>query len=176
MRAFLALPISERVRKTCEDIQGMIKKSNTPLKLVEPKNLHVTLRFLGNVNNETIEKVKEIMDKIEFNSFKARTTMVGVFPSTSYIHVVWLGVDGETILKIHEFIESRLARLGFDKDSQYLPHITLARVKGKPTKKLLEIVGYKTDMEFEIKYVTLVKSTLTKEGPLYETLYKKYLE
>jgi 2'-5' RNA ligase len=95
-----------------------------------------------------------------------------VFPSESYIRVVWIGLKGDGFLKkLQKEIEKKLEEFHFRKDFEFLPHLTLARVKFVSDKdrfisslKKIEV----EEKELEVKEFKLIKSTLTREGPVYE--------
>ncbi len=173
MRVFLALPISEDVRKACTELQKEIRKSGTKAKLVEPENLHITLRFLGDRPPGFSDSVRRVLHELKGSGkIEAKTTYVGSFPSREFIRVVWLGIDSPGIIKLKQGIDSRLEGLGIIPETDYTPHITLARIKEKPSKKLRELIGKRINIEFGIDKIVMMKSELRKEGPKYEILWE----
>ena len=101
------------------------------------------------------------------------TEKIGIFPDESYIRVVWIGFKGEDILfELHKSIDISLSRM-FDMEKQFLGHITLARVKFVKDKKqfIEKLSSIKIEQkEFNIGSFKLYKSTLTKQGPVYEVV------
>jgi 2'-5' RNA ligase len=145
--------------------------------LVEPQNIHITLRFLGEILPSTVEKVFEEMKKTQFVPFNIKVHGVGVFPTINFPRVVWAGItDGSNQLQsIFSQLEPRLQGLGFSPDSKgFSPHLTIARVRSARNKPpLAKFVSENTDFEFGIvraACLKLKKSELTPKGPIYSTL------
>lgn len=133
----------------------------------------MTLKFLGEVAEPKIEEIKISLSKLEYAGFKASLTEIGVFPNQNYVRVVWAGVEQEDFIRLQAQIDSQLAKLGFKKDKRFHPHLTLARVNFVEDKasfgKLLSEIKMK-NLEFKVDEFKLIKSTLTREGPIYEDL------
>jgi 2'-5' RNA ligase len=93
IRSFVAFDIdSESVLKRMTEVQGLLLKTGADLKIVEPKNIHMTLRFLGNITPGTVEKIFEGMKRVQFVSFDVKIRGVGAFPNARYPRVVWAGI------------------------------------------------------------------------------------
>ncbi|MEO0294081.1 MAG: RNA 2',3'-cyclic phosphodiesterase [candidate division WOR-3 bacterium] len=143
------------------------------IKWVEKENLHITLRFLGETDKRTLieEKMKEVGGK--FTPFKVSLKGVGAFPSLKRASVIWVGIEeGKNFLKgLYLTLEDKIVQLGFKKEErEFTPHITLGRVKrGKYS--LPEGIDFSFGA-FPVDKITLFKSTLRKEGPIYEVLAK----
>ena len=171
MRLFIALDFNE-LKGNLNRIQNNIDKSLANLK--ETSAFHLTLKFLGEVQEDKINKIKERLNEIKFEKFSLTLSQIGVFPNENYIRVIWIGVNPkDRVIKLQENIENSLKEFDFKKDFEFHPHITLARVKfvkekEKLVKNLKDIkIEEKT---IEIKDFRLVKSTLKPEGPVYEDL------
>jgi len=170
MRLFIALEFEE-LSDYFKELQEKIPKAKSTF----PKKFHLTLKFLGEVDEKKVEEIKERLSKIDFDSFKVKLGGTGVFPNEKFVRVVWAGVeDGEKITELQQKIEKSLEGL-FKKDTRFHPHITLARIKFIENDKKEEFIqGVKAiqvePKETEIKNFKLVKSTLTPEGPVYEDL------
>ena len=177
MRCFIAIDISEEVRKEIARIEDEIKSLEdiSKLRIVEPKNLHLTLKFLGEIDDKQVNKVKESLKKVKIEKFKVKLNKLGVF-TPSYIKVVWIDIAPDKEIKeLHERIDESLHKIGIKKDKGFESHITLARVKYvKDKKRFMErIKNIKPkQIEFEIKNFILKKSTLTSNGPIYEDIIK----
>lgn len=169
---------SEEIRNSLTGVQKDLEDTGADLKLVEPENIHLTLRFLGNISESRIEIIKDLAREVTtIDPFKLRSEGLGVFPKPSFIRVVWAGVskgtDELTILR--DKLDKRLAEINQPSDDkEFTPHYTIARVKsGKAKDKLYSLVSNKSDMKWgtaEVKELKLKKSELTSEGPVYTTL------
>ena len=170
MRLFIAIDLPKDIKDYLMKIEEKIDVKG--LKLV--KDIHLTLKFLGEVEDDKAEQIKNLLKEIKINPFEAKISGLGVFPSGSYIRVVWVGVQPEDkIIEIQKEIDERMKEIGFKKEKNFKAHITLARVKFLEDKegfvsKLNEIKP--EEKSFEVKSFKLIKSTLTREGPIYEDL------
>ena len=178
IRSFLAFDIeNDDVRKRLSSTQTRLAQTGADVKLVETENIHVTMRFLGNVSIGMIEKIFEDMKKTEFKPFNVQIQGVGVFPSLSYPRVVWAGItEGKDQLRdVFTKIEPRLQVLGFAPDPKgFSPHLTIARVRsGRNKTQLAEFVNKNGSHEFgtiKAECLRLKKSALSPKGPTYSTL------
>lgn len=175
MRAFIAIDVgmNDKIKEIYEDIS----KTKAKLKMVEPENIHLTLKFLGEIKDKDVEIVKnEIIEaKKEIKPFKALLKGTGVFPSREYIKVLWIGFfdDGQTKI-LSEIINERLAEYGFKREKNFKPHVTIARMKSREGKEdVLKIIDYYRDRAFgeiECREIKLKESVLTSKGPIYKDL------
>ena len=152
----------------------MIKKTNAKLKMVESKNLHLTLKFLGDIDERIIGNLVEDMKKVAKNTdpFKAQLRGLGVFPNENYVKIIWIGFhdNGETS-SISKALNEHLAYHGFRKEKNYKSHITIARMKTRENKeKIIQIVNDNKERVFKsvvCNEMKLKKSILTPQGPIY---------
>ena len=178
IRSFIAFDIdNESILKRIADVQNFLTNTGADLKLVEPKNIHITLRFLGNITVSNVEKIFEEMKKTQFVPFDAKIYGVGAFPSSRYAKVLWAGLTegADQLRSIFNQLEPRLCSLGFAADPKgFSPHLTIARVKsGRNMIELSKFIGEKADYEFgtvKAACLRLKKSDLTPKGPIYSTL------
>jgi 2'-5' RNA ligase len=178
IRSFLAFDIeNEAVRKRLAAAQQLLFQTGADLKLVEPQNIHMTIRFLGDITLNMAEKVFEEMQKVQFAPFDAQINGLGIFPDLRYPRVVWAGItEGADQLKsVFSQLEPRLRGLGFTPDSKgFSPHLTVARVKsGKNKAQLAEFVTKNASYDFgtvKAECLRLKKSDLTPREPIYSTL------
>lgn len=169
MRLFIAIDLDNE--EYFKDIQKQIDSENAKINLT--KAYHLTLKFLGEVSAAKVQKIKEALNKINLESFKIKTTKIGVFPNANFVRVIWIGMEPENeIIELKNKVDDCLSDL-FRKEKDFKPHLTLARVKfvkdkGKFIENLRKIKI--EEKEFEIKNIKLIRSTLTPDGPVYEDL------
>jgi len=178
IRSFLAFDMEkETVKKRLASVQKLLAQTGADLKLVEPQNIHITIRFLGDVTPNTVEKIFEEMKKIQFTPFNVQINSLGAFPDLRYPRVVWAGItEGADQLKnVFNQLEPRLRSLGFAPDSKgFSPHLTIARVRtGINKAQLAEFVAKNVNYDFgsiKAECLRLKRSDLTPRGPIYSTL------
>ena len=173
MRAFIAFEMPEEIKKILLDAQKQINTEKA--KIRSAKAFHLTLKFLGEVEDKKIEGIKSALNGIKFKKFNTILTEIGVFPNESYIRVVWIGLnDSENkITSLQKEVDSKIEKLGFKKDTRFHPHLTLARVKFVEDKQgfIKNLKEIKIEKKaFQITEFKLIKSILTPEGPVYEDI------
>ena len=183
IRAFIAVELPAELKSELAELEGQLKK-NSPLvvKWVDPNNIHITLKFLGEISEDSIE---ELMLAIEESTqgiqpFKLEVREVGAFPNLERAQVLWVGVKGELdkITKLQKRIESNTEQLGFPRESRgFSPHLTLGRVRdeARPNErqrlgKLLADTSFSALHNVDVNAVNLMKSQLTPTGPIYTCL------
>lgn len=173
MRCFLAIELTEELKEDIEKLQKNFKIEG--IKLVEKENLHITVKFLGDVDEKTLEKIKNL--DLSIHPIKTPIKELGVFPNENYIKIIWVGAPKLT--NILKEIDEKILELGFKKERRYIPHITIGRVKFIKNKKDLKekIEKYKTVKfgNLEVKNIVLISSQLTEKGAIYTTI-KKYVQ
>ncbi len=177
VRSFIAIELGAQALQQILTFQKALTDTGADLKLVEPENIHITLRFLGDTPQSLINKISEELKTIQFTPFKVLLSGVGAFPSLQRINVVWAGIEEGMLglIDIHGQVEARLKKLGIAPDDRnFSPHITIARVRSARNKdKLAEVLAAsqkKEFGEFMVDSVKLKKSVLTPKGPIYTTL------
>lgn len=178
IRSFIAFDIdSEQVLNRLTEAQKTILNIGADLKIVEPQNIHITLRFLGDVTPSVIDKIDKEMQRIVFKPFAVEIKGVGAFPNLKYARVIWAGIQGggEELSGIFAQLEPRLLSLGFAPDSKgFNPHLTIARVRsGRNKTELAKCVDEMSAFEFgriRADCLRLKRSVLTPRGPIYSTL------
>ena len=178
IRSFIAFDMdSEPVLKKIGNIQNALVKTGADLKPVEPKNIHITVRFLGNIAPTTVDRIHEEMKQVQFMTFNAMIHGIGAFPNANYPRVVWAGMTegADQLRSIFSQLEPRLCGLGFAPDPKgFSPHLTIARVRsGRNKVELAESIRENADIDFGVvraACLRLKKSDLTPQGPVYSTL------
>jgi 2'-5' RNA ligase len=184
IRTFIAVDLDKAVRARTIALQETLKKSGTEVKWVEPENLHVTLLFLGEVEDRELADVCRIVGEVaeKHMRFSMTVEQVGCFPNPHRPRVVWVGIgEGrQPLCAIHDALETPLAELGYRKeDRKYSPHITLGRVKSdRPTDKLSKALaqhaGWKGG-EITVTELLVMGSKLTPQGPEHTVLSRAKL-
>ena len=170
MRLFIAFEFDE-LKDYFKEIQSKLAGDNVKITLT--KIHHLTLKFLGDVDEKDVDSMRSSLRNVKFTAFSTKLDKMGVFPNENYIRVVWIGINpDEKILELQRKIDEALAPL-FRKEKGFVAHITLCRVKFVKDKKAF--IGLLNKIKVEpkeimIKNFKLIKSTLTGEGPVYEDL------
>lgn len=178
IRTFIAIEIPEEIQKRVALLAQSLSGSGTNVRWVKQENIHVTLKFLGDVEEARIEELARSVAEVtkRMAPFEVSLSVVGVFPSMRSPRIVWVGVgEGEeTIEQLQKGIEENLARIGFPKeDRKYTPHITIGRVKSKRGVEELVAKLKQTSFNsepFRAEGVTVFGSKLTPQGPIYTKL------
>ena len=185
IRSFICIEIAQpEILEKIDGIKRDLKMSKAKIKFVENENIHVTLKFLGNVSKKMIEVISNIMSKMTQKNFALELTNIGVFPDLNSPKVLWIGT-GEGSSEVHNifnYLESNLTQLGFKRDKRFSSHLTIGRIKGGEHRgHLVSIIrqfqGRDLDLgSLEVKEILIKKSKLTPKGPIYSVLYKKVLD
>jgi len=178
VRAFIGIDIDEAVRQKLAAAQDQLQTTGGQLKLVEPPNIHVTMKFLGEVSEDRVGEIAEALKRAATGTgqFDIGVKGIGVFPNLRYIRVVWAGVaEGhDEVIGLQQGIDRELRPLGFRSERDFVPHLTIARVKtAKQKERLAAFIKEMTDAEFGVtraQAIELKQSTLTPKGPIYSTL------
>ena len=147
------------------------------MKPVEGENVHLTLKFLGNVSTSRLAEVKSSLQQLTFPSFTAEIKGAGAFPNLKRMNVIWVGVnEGWTqVEQIYEQVEKLLSGVGFRRENRsFSPHITIARVRsGRKRDEIANFLEHLSDESFgtiAVDKVRLKQSILSSSGPKYSTL------
>lgn len=182
LRAFVGVPIPREERLAALlDALGAVPAD---LKVVSADHLHMTLSFLGDVPEDAPPKLAEALDEAVRGvpSFCARLAAVGAFPNARRPRVVWAGVeDPRPLVALADAVRAGLLGAGFrGDDKDFRAHVTLARVRSE--QGLGAVVDFLRRHaaaplpDVDVGEVRLFRSTLTPEGPRYETLHVARLE
>jgi 2'-5' RNA ligase len=176
-RTFIALEIKENIKELLAGIQQKIGSKTGGIKWVKPKNMHLTLKFLGSTREDKIENISDVLINTagNLNSFNVSVSGFGAFPSSNNPKVIWAGLKADDVLyKIQKDLDVSLESLGFAKEKQsFSPHLTIGRVRDSRAKKNLRDAFQQVRTEqgcFEAENITFYKSELMPEGPVYTVL------
>jgi len=175
MRLFISIDLPKEVKDYLFDLQKRFYGLGK-INWVSKRNLHLTLKFFGEVKDSDLNEIEKILNEIKFNKFRISLMGSGVFPTKSYIRILWIGLSPiSKIMDLQKKIDEELL-LKFPKDQKFLVHLTLGRIKFlKNKEKFLELLEELKieELSFNVDSFGLIKSELTKDGPKYEVL-KKY--
>ena len=169
MRCFIAFDIPISLKNELEEIQKELYSENEKIKWVAKKNLHCTLKFLGNVDENSLKEIMRKLEEVKFKKFKTRLDKIGIFPSKNFIRVVFVELNpSKNAIDLQNEIDDKLLTI-FPREKSFHSHLTLGRVKFvKDKEKFLEKIGkIKVTGEFEVSEFKLYKSVLSKDGPKY---------
>lgn len=190
IRTFISINLDESLKKEINNLLMDIKKHDLAVKWVPPENLHITLKFLGHIPEDKIEKVKERLSDLtsRFNPFILRFRGIGFFPDRKRPRVIWVDIsDTDTLRDLQEMIEERLTEIGFEREDRgFSPHLTIGRIKSLGDReRLTGLIDTIKDREFgsiKVDRVSLMRSDLRPGGakysviaefPLKKHIYKK---
>ncbi len=186
MRLFVAIDLDDPEYFSSMQ-EGLRKVAGA--KMTFPSSYHITLKFLGEVDDAKKGKIAAALSSIKFGAFDLRCDHLGVFPSEREIRVVWAGFAGaqgagadrafkegyDSVVRLQKQIDSALKPMGFDLEKTFVPHVTLCRVKSLTPEGKKNISEHLKKMKVEplrsvVRSFSLIKSTLGREGPAYETI------
>ncbi len=173
MRLFISVNLPSEINEYLEQIKSKIRPDKGRLNFSH--SLHLTLKFLGEIENNRVSDLIASLKTIDFSRFKANLGIVGIFPNENNIRVIWIGAEPEAPFKeLAKQVD--LATQDFaSKDHDFMPHITLARVKfiedKAEMKRKISLVKIEKK-EFDVNEFCLMKSMLMPEGPVYEVVEK----
>lgn len=170
---------------TClENVQHALKRCGLDIRWVKPRNIHLTLRFLGDIPEEMCRPVETAIEaaSCDFTPLMLSLKGLGVFPGIKKARVIWAGLSGETeaLINFQHTLESQLAQMGIKKEPRsFKAHLTLGRIKRKiDPARLLDAVRTCCDFEpesFRADHIILFKSELKPTGAVYTPLFDRKL-
>ena len=174
MRLFIALetlPIQDKLFEVEEELKNKI----TGIKWVKRENLHLTLKFLGEVDTATFQMVKESIENIGSKEKKFNFSIASIsgFPTKKSSRVMFIGIDKgrDKIQELMKKIDEEMNHIGFKKEKNYVPHITIGRVRFGHI-SLERLNDNFPPIEAYALGVEIIKSELTKLGPIYKSIFK----
>lgn len=180
LRCFIAIGISDLIKRDIGEFIEILKKNNVDVKWVTHENLHLTLKFLGNTPEVLLTKIREALLNIvlSYEPFYIKIYKTGLFPNRKYPRVIWVGVeDSEIIKKLKNDIEDSMAALGYQKkDKEFIPHLTLGRIRSqKGIVNLINELDNFKEKDFgsvNVESIKLMKSELKPKGAEHSCLYE----
>jgi len=186
MRCFIAVDIDEAMREEIarlqDDLQQKTSLKRSEAKWVEPENIHLTLKFLGEVRDQEISEICRIVEgtAADYERFSLEIEGVGTFGSPA--RVLWAGLRDKPVLDtLQEHLEERLANAGWPRENKkFNPHLTLCRIKsahaGKVLQKTVQAKATEPLGTVFIDSICVYKSDLTNKGPVYTLISRSMLK
>lgn len=179
-RTFLGIDVGPDIRAQLVSLQEELAAIATDVKWVEPENLHITLLFLGEVDQrEIIDLCRATQAAVAaLPAFTMSIAGAGCFPNARRPRTLWVGVGAGAgdVCAVHDAIEAPLLEMGsYRRETRaYVPHVTLGRVRGEPSSDELAkaLARHKawSAGEVQVREVQLMRSDLTSDGPIYTVL------
>ncbi len=181
-RCFLAISIPENILeeivKLKHNMQKETRKLDVKIKWVEDKNMHITLKFLGNVDDADINALKNVVEKLVKSKREISCELhgLGFFPNEQNPRVIWVGIDSKNeIEQLAKEVNDLLNEVGFGRERNFVAHITMGRVKfGREKRRISEVLKQirVRKLLFKVNEIRLIESKLTPKGPEYRTIEK----
>lgn len=179
IRTFIAIELNEQVKRLIQQIQARLKPLGCDIGWVKPENVHLTLKFLGEIKTKLAPRITEAIESIAKNLPPVETTLTGIgfFPDARRPRVVWVGLNDTVgdIARLAQLLETALGDIGFKKENRgFKAHITIGRIRTQRNITVLtqEVpkISLPPGIRQSINQIILFKSTLTAQGPIYEPL------
>ncbi|MEI8349211.1 MAG: RNA 2',3'-cyclic phosphodiesterase [Candidatus Omnitrophota bacterium] len=176
MRLFIAIDLPDEIKQKLALLIKGFTKYDLDAKWVQDKNLHLSLKFLGEVTEEKIAEIQKVIkEAADWSScLEATLNNFGFFPNEKHPRVFFVATNREEELKhIAMKLEDALEKLGFAKENRFTSHITLARLKSTKNIEALknELKKVSVQEKMPVKEIVLFKSTLKPTGPVYERIF-----
>jgi len=184
-RLFIAMPLGDQIEQTLAHIIRDLKQSAAAVRWVAPKNIHLTLRFLGDTDPDRVGAIKQLLDESarSHTTIDTRVDLLSAFPNLKRPRIFWVGSSDrevtERLCELALHVERGVQELGYEPSNKsFKPHLTLGRVK-RPDNldRLVATVGqYELPvLNLHLDRMVLFRSTLTSEGPIYDRLHESQL-
>ena len=179
IRTFIAVEISSEVREQLVGLQEELRAGEASVKWVEPENLHLTLKFLGEVDQHELYAVcKAVQREVEsFTPFEMTVAGVGAFPTLRRPRVIWVGITtgAEELTEIHSALDKCFRALGYPhEDRRFTPHLTLGRLReirsGSDLGGAIERLARFEAGTSSVRQILVMASLLTPDGPQYTVM------
>ena len=179
IRAFIAIIPPTTLQQTIAAIRQVFQRLSLPWRWVPPDHIHLTLRFLGNVPDESVISLLQAIEQASQGqtAFPLRARVLGCFPHPARPRVLWVGLDdpSQALERLNERLITALTPLGFPpEDRPFHPHLTLARVQNRsPSSQLFPMLQIYQNWdfgEFLVTNIHLMKSQIQRGGSLYTIL------
>jgi 2'-5' RNA ligase len=188
MRTFIAIEISQEIKNALAQIEAHLIYAGADVKWVKPENVHLTLKFLGEIDEKKAAEISAILDSIArmTKPFELSVKNIGAFPNIEHSRVLWVGLDkgSAEATALAAQIDEDLSKIGFAKEKRpFSPHLTIGRVRSplnqdKLKEKMLSAavsIDPSSVPPHQTSAVILFQSTLTSQGSIYTKLHESKL-
>ncbi len=175
VRTFVAVELPDEVVRTLAAVIDGLREAGDGVRWVRPEGIHLTLKFLGDVEEAQIPGVVAAVARVagEVAPFTLQTAGVGGFPSRDRARVLWVGIEGDSgaLKRLQAGVERVLHPLGFPPERRrFTAHVTLGRARRRPVTLLRDMAGPTEPVRFWVARVDVMKSDLRPEGAVYSVL------
>ena len=184
IRSFIAIELPTTVKQELTTLEDLLKKRCPQVvRWVDPQNIHVTLKFLGDVDSDRVDEINMAIDEATqgMSPFHLELKDLGVFPNLNRVNIIWVDAKGDLdkLTDLQKQIESNMEQLGFAReDRDFTPHLTIGRVRDyaspddrKKIGQVLSQTAFASAQVITVNCVNLMKSQLTNTGAIYTRLY-----
>lgn len=179
IRSFLAIELPETIRRKIGEVQKELKLSHADVRWVNPENIHLTLKFFGNIDESRIDPIAKSLEGLiqTTSAFSLSIRGMGSFPHFKNPRVIWMGLkEGkEVLVALQEKVDGELKKIGFEPEERdFHPHLTLGRAKSSRGRD--ELIGRMEKYQEEefgnirVERIVLLQSVLKPSGPVYTLL------
>ena len=178
IRTFIAVELPDTIKVQVEKLETRLIKARADIKWVKPQNIHITLKFLGDITTERVENactgVREALETI--GPFQLSLSRVGAFPNLDRARVLWVDVEEgrDELISLQHQVEDILVTRNFVREPRpFSPHLAIGRVRSPKGLRTLTDLVKKTPfqtLDFQVDRVAVIKSDLQSSGPIYTVL------
>lgn len=176
MRTFLAIEIDDYIKNKINDTQEIIKNNtDSSIKYVETENIHLTLKFFGEINKQQLNDIIQIVEESigNYEKYPLKVVNIGAFPNIYRSKVIWTGIkDNKITTNLIKELDEKFNKIGFKKEKNYVPHITIGRVKNSSEglSECLNDIKKAYHGKMVVKKICIKSSKLTPNGPIYNNI------
>ena len=175
MRLFVAIELSDRIRSKLKKLQGVLGRTCDGIRWIPPGNLHITVKFIGEVKDPKIVEITEAVARAatQANPFTMRVSGCGCFPKAGPVRIAWVGLEDPTgaLLRCVEALECEMETLGYPRERRpFSAHVTIGRARADRSdgmvRSIIDEAGLEP-VEQKVSSLSLMTSTLSPQGPTY---------
>ena len=183
IRCFIAIQIPQEIKFEIESYLSQLKRISPSIRWVKITGLHITLKFLGEIEKDLLDKIRSSLKSISniFQPFDISIMDCGTFPNKKRPRIIWLGIEPDAdnmLIKIYQWLEESLVPFGFEKEQRkFTPHLTIGRIKFPDNMdKLLGFIEKEPfpKKQFSVEEIVLMQSILKPTGAEYQIIDKYY--
>jgi 2'-5' RNA ligase len=188
IRAFIAIDLTPEIQERLDQVSGQLKErlKDTPIRWVPVENIHLTLKFLGNVSTTNLDMLTGIIQTVSsgYQPFEISIGGLGAYPKLHRPRVIWIGIEApQDLVMTQRSLETETARLGYAReDRPFSPHLTLGRVSRNASSRDIrataeELAAFKVGFlgVVRVQSVHLYQSDLKPTGAVYKRLFSATL-